>query len=67
MVMSKTFRPWDVEQRMLFPPAVSDFVPEGHLSHFVRDLVRDELDLSAFLSTYTEERGLGRAFTATGS
>ena len=55
--MSKTFRPWDVDQRLLFPPTVSDFVPEGHLAHFVRDLVREELDLSAILSTYSEERG----------
>jgi transposase len=55
--MAKTFRPWDVDQRQLFPPAISDFVPEEHPAHFIRDLVREDLDLSAILSTYSEERG----------
>lgn len=55
--MSKTFRPWQVEQAWLLPPSVKDLVPEGDPAHFVRDLVRDELDLSAILDTYDEERG----------
>jgi transposase len=36
---------------------VQDFVPAGHAAHLVRGLVRDELDLSAILSVYTEVRG----------
>lgn len=36
---------------------MKDLVPPEHLSHFVRDLVREELDLSSILETYTEERG----------
>jgi transposase len=55
--MSKTFRPWDVEQRWLLPPSVDELVAAGHVAHFVRDTVRDELDLSVILSSYTEERG----------
>jgi transposase len=55
--MSKTFRPWNPEQSMLLPPSVLDFVPEGHLAHFVRETVRESLDLSAILDVYTEERG----------
>ena len=55
--MSKTFRPWDVDQGWLFPPSVKELVPPDHLAHFVRDLVREELDLSSILETYTEERG----------
>jgi transposase len=55
--MEKTFRPWEPDQSMLFPPCVAEFVPEGHVAHMVRDLVRDELDLSAILSTYDEVRG----------
>jgi transposase len=55
--MSKTFRPWLVEQTWLLPPSVKDLVPEGDPAHFVRDLVREELDLSAILDTYDEERG----------
>jgi transposase len=55
--MSKTFRPWDVEQRWLLPPSVHELVPAGHLAHFVRETVRENLDLSAILSAYAEERG----------
>src|SRR5882757_4149292 len=55
--MSKTFRPWAVDDIWLLPPSVQDFVPAGHAAHLVRDLVRDELDLSAILSVYTEMRG----------
>jgi transposase len=55
--MSKTYRPWNVDQAMLLPPSVQELVPEGHLAHFIRDLVRDDLDLSAILDTYNEERG----------
>jgi transposase len=32
-------------------------VPAGHLAHFVRETVRDGLDLSAIMDTYEEERG----------
>ena len=55
--MSKVFRSWDVDQAMLLPPSVHELVPAGHLAHFVRDLVRDTLDLSAILAEYPEERG----------
>lgn len=55
--MSKTFRPWDVEQRWLLPPSVHELVPAGHVAHFVRDTVREELDLSAIFAAYDEERG----------
>jgi hypothetical protein len=52
--MAKTFRSWDVDQSWLLPPSVHEFVPPGHLAHFVRDTVREALDLSAILGTYTE-------------
>ena len=55
--MAKTFREWNVEQAWLLPPSVKDFVPEDHLAHFIRELVREQLDLSAIVDTYTEERG----------
>ena len=54
--MSKTFRPYDPDQLLLMPPALSDWVPEEHLSRFVSDVV-DSLDLSAIEETYSEERG----------
>lgn len=55
--MSKTFRAWEVDQVWLLPPSVQDLVPPGHLSHLVRETVRDGLDLSEILSSYGEERG----------
>lgn len=55
--MTKSFRPWRVDEAWLLPPSVQDFVPAAHPAHLVRDIVREELDLSAILSTYTEARG----------
>lgn len=55
--MAKTFRAWDVDQIWLLPPSVQDLVPADHAAHFVRETVRESLDLSAILSEYSEERG----------
>src|SRR5262245_25655959 len=55
--MKKTFRPWLVDQPQLLPPSIDEFVPADHVAHFIRDLVREQLDLSVILSTYTEVRG----------
>jgi hypothetical protein len=49
--MSKTFREWTLDQALLLPPSVHDFVPAGHLSRFVVALVTEELDLSAILTS----------------
>lgn len=55
--MAKTFKSWDVEQLVWLPPSVQELVPARHLAHFVRDLVRKSLDLSAIVKTYIEDRG----------
>jgi transposase len=55
--MTKSFRPWKVDEAWLLPPSVQEFVPEGHPAHLVRDIVVEELDLSAILAAYTEPRG----------
>ena len=55
--MSKTFRDWSLDQALLLPPSVHDFVPAGHLARFVVALVTEELDLSAILASYRGERG----------
>ena len=55
--MSKTFRNWSLDQALLLPPSVHDFVPAGHLARFVVALVTEELDLSAILASYRGERG----------
>jgi hypothetical protein len=43
--MSKTFRPWKIEEPLLLPVTVADFVAESHLARFVLSVVRDEFDL----------------------
>jgi transposase len=55
--MQKVFRSWDVNETWLLPPSVKDFVPEGHLAHFVRETVCELLDLSAIEERYEEARG----------
>ena len=55
--MSKRYRAWNVDQPQLLPSSVQELIPEGHLAHFVRDLVRDSLDLSEIVGEYREERG----------
>lgn len=55
--MAKTFRAWDPDQSWLLPPSIHEFVPASHPAHFVRETVREELDLGGILRTYSEERG----------
>jgi transposase len=55
--MSKTFRDWSLDQALLLPPSVHDFVPAGHLSRFIVALVSEELDLSPILASYKGEKG----------
>ena len=56
--VEKTFRPYCPEQVVLMAPVLSEWLPEGHLAHFVSDLVESgALDLSAVYSSYEEERG----------
>jgi transposase len=56
-MVKQVFRRWDVEQGDLFPAAIRDAVPEGHLVHFVRKVVAEDLDLSAIYAHYTETKG----------
>ena len=52
----KTFRRYQPDQQLLLPPSIEEWLPEGHLARFVREVVAT-LDLSAIEATYTEERG----------
>ena len=47
----RTFRPYDRDQLILLPPSLQDWLPEGHLSDCVAELV-DALDLSEIFSYY---------------
>lgn len=55
--MSKTFRAWRLDEQLLLPPSVEDFVPRDHLSRFVVSLVRESLDLRAIYAAYLGEKG----------
>ena len=44
----------DRDQGFLLPPSVADWLPEGHLTWFVLDVVA-ELDLSTFYDSYRED------------
>src|SRR6185295_17325012 len=48
-------RPWIVDQPMLLPPSVGDFVKPKHMALFVRDLVQRELDLRAVAAAYSKD------------
>lgn len=51
MVMAVNVRCGDVDQLMLMPPSVRDWLPEDHLAFFVLDTVA-ELDLSDFFGAF---------------
>lgn len=49
--MDKIFRAYNLDQRLLLPPDLREWVPEGDLALFISDVV-DELDLSAIYEAY---------------
>jgi transposase len=46
-----------VNQAWLLPPSVRELVPAGEPAHLIRDLVLQDLDLTAILRQYAEDRG----------
>jgi transposase len=56
--MGQRFIGCDRDQVMLLAPDLRDWLPAGHLAHFVIDTV-DELDLAAFYTAYRQD-GWGR-------
>ncbi|MDI3511408.1 MAG: hypothetical protein PWQ61_2173 [Betaproteobacteria bacterium] len=49
--MAANYLPYEPQQMLLLPEAIQDWLPEGHLAHFISDTV-DTLDLSAFHARY---------------
>ncbi len=49
--MPTTFRPYAPEQDLLLQPSLREWLPEGHLSYFISDVIED-LDLGAFYERY---------------
>lgn len=54
LAMALNLRAGDREQSFLMPPAVSDWLPEGHFAFFIADVV-EELDLSEFHAAYRRD------------
>ena len=57
--MSRIYLSYDPEQKLLLPPDLREWLPEGHLALFISDVV-DELDLSAIVRSYESGDGRGR-------
>lgn len=55
--MSKTFRPWKIDEPLLLPPVVQEFVAKDHLARLVLSLVKDDIDLAEISGSYEGERG----------
>ena len=52
--MARAFRPYNLDQQLMLPPNLRDWVPEGHLALFISDVVDQSLDLSAIVKRYEE-------------
>lgn len=57
--MGKTFRSYDMNQQLLLPPDLRDWLQADHLAYYISDLV-ESLDLSGILKVYEEGDGRGR-------
>lgn len=58
--MAKGYLPYSVDQRLLLPPDMRAWLPEGHLALFILDVVA-ELDLSKIYAVYDAKDVRGRA------
>jgi len=58
--MTKAFVSDEINQSLMMPPSLHDWLPEDHLARFVADLVPG-LDLSGFYASYEEKDGRGMA------
>jgi transposase len=56
----KTFKPYTPDQLLLLPPALQDWLPEGHLALFLSDVVDHALDLTPILAAYESGDGRGQ-------
>jgi transposase len=59
-VMGQNFLPDTVNQTLLFPPSLHDWLPDGHLARFLVDVV-SALDLDAVYGSYREKDGRGQS------
>jgi transposase len=60
LFMGKSFRSDDLNQSLLLPPSLHDWLPENHLARFLVDVV-ETLDLSAIHASYDAGDGRGQS------
>jgi transposase len=58
--MGQNFFPDTVNQTLMFPPSLHEWLPDGHLARFLVDVVA-ALDLKAVYASYAEKDGRGQA------
>jgi hypothetical protein len=58
--MARSYLPYTIDQRLLLPPDMRAWLPEGHLALFILDVV-SVLDLSAIHAVYESKDDRGRA------
>jgi transposase len=52
--MAANYLPYEADQMLLLPESLQEWLPEGHLAHFISDAV-DGLDLGAFHARYDKD------------
>jgi len=52
--MAANYLPYEPDQMLLLPESLQEWLPEGHLAHFISDAV-DGLDLDAFHARYDKD------------
>ena len=60
--MGKAFRHYDMDQQLLLPQDLREWLPAEHLALYVSDVV-DQLDLGGIMRTYEDELRDGRRIT----
>ena len=51
--MPTSYQPYSPEQEFLLPPCLNEWLPPGHLAHYISHTI-DALDLSAFFKRYED-------------
>ena len=59
--MSKRYRPWKIDEPMLLPATVQEFVDKDHLARFVLNLVVEEIDLEEIERSIASTAGSRRS------
>ena len=62
--MAANYLPYEPQQMLLLPESLQEWLPEGHLAHFISDAI-DGLDLGAFHARYDKDGPRNQPFHPT--